>query len=102
MAATITWDIATLERKISDGTVFTVHYTVGAEDQGETSSAYGSLGLDAADPTSFIPYDSLDKATVIGWVKAKLGDEQVAAIEASLENQIQERLSPQDATGVPW
>lgn len=102
MAATITWDIATLERKLADGTVYTVHYTISAEDQGETASAYGSTGLDPADPDNFVPYEDLDKATVIGWVKAKLGDEQVTNIETSLENQIQERLSPQDATGVPW
>lgn len=102
MSAVITWDIATLERKISDGSVSTVHYTVFAEDQGETANAYGSVGLEPADPANFIPYDNLDKTTVIGWVKTKLGDEQVANLENNLENQIQERLSPQDATGVPW
>lgn len=102
MAATITWDIATLERKIADGVVYAVHYTIGAEDQGEICNAYGSLALDPADPNSFIPYDNLDKATVISWVKAKLGNEQVALIETNLESQLQEQLAPQDATGVPW
>lgn len=102
MAATITWDIATLERKLSDGSVTVIHYTVSAEDQGETAGSYGSIGLDPADPNAFIPYADLDKATVIDWTKTKLGDEQVTNIENGLETLIQERLSPQNASGVPW
>lgn len=102
MAATITWDIATLERQLSDGMVTTVHYTVSAEDQGKTSGAYGSLGLDPADPNNFIAYNDLTKAEVIGWVKDKLGTEQVANIETGLENQIQQELNPTSSTGVPW
>lgn len=102
MTATITWDIATLERQLSDGMVTTVHYTVLAEDQDKTSSAYGSLGLDPADLSNFIAYDDLTKAEVIGWVKDKLGTEQVANIETGLENQIELELNPTSASGVPW
>lgn len=102
MAATITWDIATLERQLSDGMVTTVHYTVSAEDQGKTSGAYGSLGLEPTDPNNFIAYDDLTKAEVIGWVKDKLGTEQVTNIETGLENQIEQELNPTSANGVPW
>lgn len=102
MAATITWDIATLERTLEDDVVHTVHYTVTAKDQEVVTSAYGSVGLDPADPDSFIPYESLDKAIVIGWAKTKLGDEQVKTIETALENEIKDRLSPNESTGVPW
>jgi hypothetical protein len=102
MAATVTWDIATLERKLEDGAVHTVHYIVTAKDQEVVTRAYGSVGLDPADPDSFVPYESLDKAIVIGWVKTKLSDEQVKTIETTLENEIKGRLSPNESTGVPW
>lgn len=102
MATTIIWDIATLEHQLSDGMVTIVHYTVLAEDQGKTSSAYGSLGLDPADPNDFIAYDDLTKAEVIDWVKNKLGTERVTNIETGLENQIEQELNPTSGSGVPW
>lgn len=37
---------------------------------------------------TFVPYDQLTEAEVIGWVKSVLGDQEVAAIEADLNVQI--------------
>lgn len=102
MAATFTWDIVTMERNLLDDIVHTVHYTLVLKDQGETVNAYGSVALDPANPDNIIPYENLEKTIVIGWVKAKLGDEQVTTIETNLKNQLQERLSPQEASGTPW
>lgn len=100
MAATITWDIATLERQLSDGMVTTVHYTIGAKDQGKTAGAYGSVGLERGD--TLIPFADLTEDTVIGWVKAKLGDEAIINIEAALQSQLDEPHTPSKATGLPW
>jgi len=97
------WKIANMERNISDGAVFTVHYTVTRYKGGEQAGAYGSIGLEAPDPDSMIPYPNLDEATVIGWVKEKLGgDEKVVEIDAALDAQIDEKLTPSKADGVPW
>lgn len=95
------WDIANLERHISDGIVYTVHYTVTHFEEGEQAGAYGSLGLEAPE-SGFIPYASLTKEIVVGWVKDKLGEEKVAEIEAALSHQVQEKLHPTNAGGVPW
>jgi hypothetical protein len=106
--AVITWDIAQLERHLPDGNVcpdgavYTVHYTVSCEESGKTSGAYGSIGLGDPDPSSFTPFNSLTKDQVVDWVKTTLGSEQVAAIEAALEQQIQQELNPTSATGLPW
>lgn len=106
--ATTTWDIAQLERKLPDGetcpdgAVYTVHYTVSLEQDGETAGAYGSIGLGDPSPESFTPFSELTKTEVIGWVKSALGDEQVASIEAALAEQIQQKLNPTSATGTPW
>lgn len=104
MADTIfTWNVAQMERHTSDGAVFTVHYTVGANDGTYASSAYGSVGLEQPDPDSMIPYADLTSEIVIGWVQEKLGgDEKIAEIEAALQAQIDEQRHPSKAAGLPW
>ena len=104
MSTTFTWNINTLERNTADGIVFTAHYTVNAADDTYSSSAYGSIGLEApAEGDPVIPYADLTAETVIGWVKEKLGgDEKVAAISAALQAQIDEQRTPTKASGVPW
>jgi len=97
------WDIANMERNVSDGVVFTVHYTVTRYKEGEQAGAYGSVGLEAPDPASMVPYPNLDEPTVIGWVKEALGgDEKVTEIDAALDAQIDEKLAPTKTSGVPW
>lgn len=106
--ATATWSIANLERKLPDGDtppegqVYTAHWTVNLEDQGETVGAYGSVGFGDPDPGNYTPFDQLTEDQVIGWVKSALGDEQVDSIETALAEQIQQKLNPTSAAGVPW
>jgi hypothetical protein len=100
MTTTISWNIANLERETSDGYVFTAHYTVDANDGTYSAGAYGSIGLER--PETLIPYSDLTKELVVGWVKNKLGTEQVEAIEAALQAQLDEQHAPSKAAGVPW
>ena len=103
-----TWDIAQLERKLPDGdtcpdgAVYTVHYTVSLEENGETASAYGSVGLSDPDPDSFTPFSELTKQEVLNWVFEALGPDQVVSIQKGLYQQIQQKLQPTTATGTPW
>jgi len=98
---TFTWAVAQLERHTADGIVFTVHYTVAANDGTYSSSAYGSLGLEAPEGDA-IPFASLTPEIVIDWVKDKFGAEKVAEIEAALQAQLDEQHAPSKAQGVPW
>jgi len=100
MTTTTTWNIANLERETSDGYVFTAHYTIDANDGTYSAGAYGSIGLER--PETLIPYSDLTKELVVGWVKDKLGTEQVEAIEAALQAQLDEQHAPSKAAGVPW
>jgi hypothetical protein len=96
-------DIANMERHVSDGIVYTVHYTITRFKDGEQAGAYGSLGLEAPEPIeSAIPYAELTKETVVGWVRNQLTDEKVTEIEASLDSIIAEKLTPTKAAGIPW
>ena len=99
--ATITWNIAQLERHTADGIVFTVHYTVDVNDGTYSAGAYGSIGLEAPED-NIIPFASLTPEIVIGWVQDKLGEEQVESISAALQGQIDEQRAPSKASGLPW
>jgi hypothetical protein len=104
MASSIqfTWGVANLERTLSDGVVYTVHYTIDAFDGTYRSGAYGSLGLEPPESDSLIPYADLTLELVVGWIKEKIGEEKVAEIEAALEAQIEEQASPSKGAGLPW
>ena len=107
---TFTWKVANLERNLPENKVYTVHYTVNAlSDQVDPNSesggfysagAYGSIGLDGEVSVEFA---DLTEALVVEWVKTALGgEEKVAEIEAALQAQIDERIAPTKAAGVPW
>lgn len=108
MADTYTWGIVNLERHLSDGVVYTSHYTVNAERTtagGETltASAYGSVGFSDPDPKKFIPYEDLTPEIVIGWTQDALGGaEKVIEIEAALTADLDQQENPTSASGLPW
>jgi len=51
---------------------------------------------------ALIPFTDLTEATVVGWIKGKLGAEAIATIEANLQAQLDEQTAPTKAAGVPW
>jgi len=88
--------------------VFSAAWRVNGEltQDGTTyyATVYGSQALNPYDPkSSFTPYVDLAEAQVIGWVQAAMGDSQVAAINASIEKQIQDQITPAVVTPpLPW
>jgi hypothetical protein len=94
-----TWKIVSLERKTADGFVNVAHWTCSDVDGEFSGSVYGSLGLQGE---LTIPYADLTEEVVIGWVKASMGEETVAAHEAAVEAQIEAQKNPTEASGVPW
>ena len=104
MATTITWTINTLERATQSGEVQTIHYSVSAvsEDEVYTAGAYGSVGLDPADPEEMVPYSQLTPEQCIEWLHAKLGEEAISNVVSALEQQLEEQRNPSRAQGTPW
>ena len=101
MAITKKWEINTLERELADGYVKKAIYRVkGIDGSEEKARVTGSVEL--AKPETLIPYKDLTEDTVLGWVKTKLGTDKVAAIEKSLEDEIELINTPVEATGNPW
>jgi hypothetical protein len=96
--STIVWNISQLDRQTSDGFVTTAHWQANATDGDYTASAYSTCSWSDGTPT--VPYASLTKETVLGWIWANGVDKD--AVEASLNAQIELQKNPVTATGVPW
>ena len=101
----VTWDVVSLDATKTVGSlsdvVTTVHWTASDSDGDYTGSAYGTVGLAAADSGSFTAYADITKANAIAWAKAALGSDEVTAIETRIAAQITESKSPTKTSGVP-
>jgi hypothetical protein len=96
--STIVWNISQLDRQTSDGFVTTAHWQANATDGEYSASVYSTCSW--SDGTATIPYADLTKETVLGWIWANGVDK--AAVEASLDAQIELKKNPVTAVGVPW
>jgi hypothetical protein len=94
----ITWNISQLDRQTSDGFVTTAHWQANATDGDYSASVIGTCSW--SEGTATIPYADLTKETVLGWIWANGVDK--AAVEASLDAQIELQKNPVTAVGVPW
>ena len=108
MANTYTWSFPTLTAYPSDSgqtdVVFTVHWVLtGTDGNGHTGSVYGTVGVTYTAGEPFTPYAQLTEAQVQGWTTASLGAEQVAALEANIDAQIQQQITPTSVNlPPPW
>ena len=101
MSITKIWEVNTLERELADGYVKKVIYRVkGMDGEEEKARATGEVQLEK--PETLIPYKDLTELTVLGWIKTKLGTDEVAAIEKSLEDEIALIKTPVTENGKPW
>lgn len=101
------WKIVQLECKPQDGALANVatnaHWTLTDTDGNNTTSVYGSVALGEADPENFIDFAELDEATVVGWVQAAMGEEQVTAHESNVAAQLAAAANPAVVTpALPW
>jgi hypothetical protein len=105
MANTYTWKVGQCDRNLADGVITTLHYTVNATDEDGIYSvgAYGSVSLEAPDPSDMIAYDNVTEAQAITWAQSAIGGaEKVEEIHNALAAQLTEKRTPTKGTGTPW
>ena len=107
MTITNTWSVVQMdaypEYEGKPDVVFTVHWTLDGTDGTYAGSVYGSVGLTLDPEAPYTPYADLTEAQVIGWVQDALGEEQVAAYEANVAQQIANQIAPSVITPpLPW
>jgi hypothetical protein len=75
--------------------VFTVHWVLnGTDGNGHSGSVYGTVPVTYTAGEPFTPYASLTESQVTAWTTEGLGAERVAELETSIDNQIQQQVSP--------
>ena len=99
---TTTFKISQMDRNTADGFVNTVHWTASQVDGEHTASTYSTASFTKEDGINYVPYEQLTETAVIEWVKASLGEEGVAAVDAALAANIADQKAPKTATGTPW
>jgi hypothetical protein len=106
----VIWQALSLDRQLKgdgdkDNVVTCVYWrATDAEVDGEnTYSGICDGTVDLAAPgDSFTRYSDISEEQAVTWAKAALGDEQVAAYEKSLQDQIELQKNPVSGNGVPW
>lgn len=107
MPITNTWTVVQMdcypEYDNHTDVVFTVHWILSGTDGTYNGSVYGSVGVTVDEGATYTPYADLTEAQVIGWVQDALGEEQVAAYEANVAQQIADQADPPVVTPpLPW
>ena len=103
MAAT--WTIVKTEYDIkgSKGTnqITTLHWECKDQDGDHSGRVYGSIGI--PEPSGdFIEYSKITEDQAKKWLFAVMGDDQVKASEAAVQNQINLSKAPTQGSGKPW
>ena len=98
MSISYNWTVSETNYEVSNGFVFCAHWQATATDGDYSASVISTCSW--SDGTATIAYASLTKETVLGWIWANGVDK--AAVEASLEAQIELKKNPVTAVGVPW
>jgi len=112
MAIGYTWDCKTVDvypnHDSHSDVVYNVHWKLNAEsDQthevnGEdvhyTASVYGTYSVNADDISNFVPFADLTNDLVSGWVIDGIGEDEVASMKESLDNDIDGQINPTSVT----
>lgn len=105
MAIAYTWDCKTVDtyptKDSKADVIFNVHWRLNGVKQVEgedlnpmTGDSYGVVSLDTEDLSTFTAFADITEENVISWVEAALGEDQVAALKASIDAQIAEKITP--------
>jgi len=121
MAITKTWEVNTCNRDVADGFIKEIIYRIKTQEDGveiDGTRHTGSVTFTKPEslPSDFIAYvqeevdndgnvtkvGTPDQATVLGWIKAALGTDEVTRIEAGIDAKVAVIKTPVEAKGTPW
>ena len=103
------WTIESLDRNISDGSVFCVHWKyilTHATEVDESGSPliafeFGTVNLETNSDSdyAFVNYDDLTESTVLDWCWNVIDK---TAIETRTQQALDYKVNPIQDSGVPW
>lgn len=109
MANTYTWDCKTVDtyptHDSHSDVVYNVHWRLNAvsdqqdaEGNDYSASSYGTHSVNADDIENFVPFADLTNDLVSGWVIDGIGEDEVASMKESLDNNIADQINPTSET----
>jgi hypothetical protein len=107
ITADLDWDILKMDVHTVDqqhGVVLTIHWcltgTQSAELQTHNGYTYGSVDLPYEPSENFVPFEQLDKNTVLAWLWNKLDKTQH---EEQVQREINQKINPLTVSPtLPW
>lgn len=100
----VTWTITNMEyTNDSDKGVVHAAWSASETDGDHTGTVSGmeSYTPDAS-AEGYVAWDSLDEATVVGWVKETLGADECTSVEGKVADQITKSKTPPTSWGKPF
>lgn len=109
MANTYIWDCKTVDvyptHDSHSDVVYNVHWRLNAvsdqqdaEGNDYSASSYGTHSVNADDIENFVPFADLTNDLVSGWVIDGIGEDEVASMKESLDNNIDGQINPTSET----
>jgi len=102
MAITYTWDCKTVdvhpEENDLQNVVYNVQWKLKGVDGNYSSEKIGMCRVPLSNTEDFIPFENLTNNIVEGWVKAVMGDDDVAVLKGFIEIDISEQKTPTSVT----
>tara|TARA_R100001082_G_scaffold76188_1_gene44267 strand:- start:850 stop:1191 length:342 start_codon:yes stop_codon:yes gene_type:complete len=103
---TITWGFQSetpLESLANDpnkGLVIRVHWNITCHSSdGFTGYHFDVMSFEKG--STVIPYEDLTKNTILGWIKTKLGSDEVSRLESMVKDLCDQQRAPQEIIGAP-
>ena len=101
-----TWTVDNLisynEYDSKEKVVYAIEYTVSHSDSGNSSAVKGLINLDLDDLSSFTEYASISEANALAWAKAKIGSDEVSALETVVTKRVEEKNNTGVTAGKAW
>jgi len=94
------WTISSVKAKVEqDGlqnVIHTIHWRLGKQDGEHYADVYGSKSLAAPSEDDFIPSEDVTLEMVKGWLEASFETDELEALEANLDAQLDAKANPTD------
>ena len=105
---TYSWDCKTVDTYPTQGEltdiVYNVHWRLTGTDAtgGHSATIIGTqtLTVENIQPEGFISFEALTHEQVIEWIEEAMGEDRIADLKSSFDNQITDKITPKSVTKV--
>ena len=92
------WTISSVKAKVEQeglqNVIHTIHWRLGKQDGEHYADVYGSKSLAAPSAENFIPSEDVTLEMVKEWLEASFEADELEALEANLDAQLDAKINP--------